>query len=698
MKKCLVVLMLLTLLFTTVAVAASPAMDPNNVQQQSSFAPGTNNSNAALNSAVNSLSSYYSSYFINNWANKGATWLNNTSLSLFAGNNWTTLNYQFNTVQPLCGGDWLQTKSLGFWEVNVQGNGGDVTGNIGLGYRRLSDNKNAMMGANVFYDVGSLSNSYNSGDLTYRSAGATTLQQRVGVGVEYLQSYFEGHANYYLPVTSRQNLGTDQFFNYYQEALSGYDVAVSSAIPGAQWLKANVRGYQYFGDNTSQIIGSNSFLNGFDFSANAQITPQLALSGGYDTGLSSGYMKFSLNMLAMPVPALFGGDSTINDYSQLNLSNKMLNQVIRNNTIVVANEVASKSSLATVAVSILIADWNGNPVVNKSVTMFNTATGQSYTVTTNAQGYATFYIPKDNSVTAAAGISRGATIIWTVTCIVDQWNGMTWDSNVPMQMTVRVNTIRGIVNEADQPAPAPVAVVQPQPTPAQKAANVPPTPPAPRNPTLCNVSVVDTNGQPVAINSNFKVVFLDPARASSTASTLPNATIISSDLAHGMITFQAAVSPTAGGTNYETSGGYGVAVIPSTPVGNTIAYGNTINMTAYAGTTSSMVIVVDPAMVHRTVTVAVKNANGAPVADGTLVRAGSTIDVLNNTTYNPPAQATVGGNVTFTNMPVGSNFYVLAYTSSGTQETPIRTVIAVGQFAGLDQTVGTVNLTVRQLP
>lgn len=710
-RRYLAILLMLALLLPSFAAAAPQATDPY-LQQSSSTIPGVNNSNAQLNSAVNSLSSYYSNYFKNSLANTGATWLNNTSFSLFAGSDWTTLNYQVNTVQPLFCPDWLQAKSLGFIEANVQGNGNNVTGNVGLGYRKLTENKNILMGVNAFYDIGSTTNNSFSYGYGYQSAGGSLVHQRVGVGLEYMQSYFEGHANFYLPISARQYLGYgNNMTAFYQEALSGYDVSVASAIPGAQWLKANVRGYQYFGNNTSQIVGSNSFMKGFDFSANAQITPQFALSGGYDTGAQNGYIKANLNLLALPVPALFLGDDTINNYANLNLSNKMLNQVDRNNAILVANESQNAYNGAYVTFTSRVLDWSGNPVVNMPVSIVNAAGTYTYSSMTNSSGDASFTIPQSMSPTGAVGSTPQPRQVWNI-IVQPQQATLTgsvynWSKTTLIQAIVLdPNDGRLYVNDVVLPVDAQVVtfVTQPQPTKAQADAHTDPGTIAPivGGDTICTVNVKDATGAAVAgfDLTKAKVILLSPSYASSNMSNLRVASLTQAGASS--FTFKPLVNyetPVPGSpTNvYQMSGTYGVTYTdPATGV----VYGNTVDLKAYDNGLSHSVDIVVKAMATRNVTVTVRDYLGKPVADGTCVRVGSSVAVVDPYNYNPPAVATVNGVANFTGIPADGKFYVLAYTTNYSQTDPQRTIIATGQWDNITSMfpTGNITLSVQQLP
>ena len=673
--------------------------------------PGNSSSNASMISAANQLSSYYSNYFKNYWSNQGALWLNSTSLSFFAGSNWGDYNYQLNTVQPLVKGDVYNLSRLPFVEANVFGGANGTTANVGVGYRMLNDQKNRMIGANLFYDVSSVNNNYNSGIAGYQSASAAPVQQRMGLGLEFMQGYFEGIANYYLPISGRQLMGADYsglgnnrslIASYYQEALSGFDIALSSAIPGATWLQANLRGYNYYGNNTAQMTGSNPALQGFTIGANAQLTPMFNLIAGYDTGARNAYVQGTFNLLAQPKSALFYGDPTINAYSQINVSNKLLNQVQRNNTItaVVERQYNVTGSFTTVLIPVL--DWQGNPVAGATVTMVSANGQYSFTAVTNAQGIATFSIPTNVSPTGVVNDAPTANAVWNAAIQYWNWDGSGWVQTYS-GLTLSVNSSSGVVG------PVPQTVVPPQPTQQQREQSTPPVPPNPQQATTVNVHFVDALGNNVAIaNTNdIRVVLLDPGAASwASPSNLPSCVITPVNLAEGRFSFQPVVNNAQHYANTQISGTYGIAIKSNIP-GGSVVFGNTINVPAYSGQTLAVNVLADTASYANTlpVTITVKDIAGNPVSGATVRVGSSMLDYPGG--YQPTSKTTnASGQVTFNPavdgpIPVGQKFYVLAYNWTNPEQ-PSRTVVAVGQFDGLPETLipgqTSYNLTVQAIP
>ena len=65
-----------------------------------------------------------------------------------------------------------------------------LAGNIGVGYRKLSDSKNSMTGANVFFDYDEEGNARSS------------------IGVELRSSTFEVLGNYYSGISGAKTVGS----------------------------------------------------------------------------------------------------------------------------------------------------------------------------------------------------------------------------------------------------------------------------------------------------------------------------------------------------------------------------------------------------------------------------------------------------------------------------------------------------------
>ena len=83
-----------------------------------------------------------------------------------------------------------------------------LAGNIGVGYRNLSDSKTSMTGANFFFDYDEKGNA------------------RASVGVELRSSAFDALANYYSAISGDKTVG-----DYTERTLDGYDINVIGQVP-----------------------------------------------------------------------------------------------------------------------------------------------------------------------------------------------------------------------------------------------------------------------------------------------------------------------------------------------------------------------------------------------------------------------------------------------------------------------------------
>ena len=99
-----------------------------------------------------------------------------------------------------------------------------ATFNLGLGYRKLSDDKTLLMGANVFYDH----------EFPY-DHGRTSL------GVEARTTMWEINANKYW-ATTKWKTGKDGFE---ERALDGYDIEAGVPLPYMNWATLFVKHFQW---------------------------------------------------------------------------------------------------------------------------------------------------------------------------------------------------------------------------------------------------------------------------------------------------------------------------------------------------------------------------------------------------------------------------------------------------------------------
>ena len=110
--------------------------------------------------------------------------------------------------------------SLHSQEVN---NDDRIIGNLGLGYRRLTKDQSAMLGANIFYDQ----------DLIEE-------HKRVGFGLEAKASILDVSFNKYIKATNQLIIAGTK-----EQTLSGHEYNISSQIPYMPWSTFNYQGYTW---------------------------------------------------------------------------------------------------------------------------------------------------------------------------------------------------------------------------------------------------------------------------------------------------------------------------------------------------------------------------------------------------------------------------------------------------------------------
>ncbi len=179
-------------------------------------------------------------------------WLKRTEFEHTISNNGKP-QVGVTTVQPVynSGNNYVFNQSR-----LAYGNDGRTTGNVGLGYRRISEDTQKIYGANYFYDF--------QGPYGH---------QRSGVGAEIKSSAFEVNTNYYHPHTGWRDADTI----YEEHALEGYDAELGSQIPYMPFAWAFAKGYQY----KSEIDKSEN-ITGMQYTLRVRPLNNIDIEGGYD--------------------------------------------------------------------------------------------------------------------------------------------------------------------------------------------------------------------------------------------------------------------------------------------------------------------------------------------------------------------------------------------------------------------------------
>jgi hypothetical protein len=193
-------------------------------------------------------------------------------------------------------------------EINSSGR---IIGNIGLGYRKLSDDKNFMFGANTFYDR----------DLT-------DGQDRLGLGIEAKGSILDLTANSYTKISNSEIVNGDR-----EQVLSGWDYNLTSQIPRAPWARINYNGYKWQAEKGTVDQKGNIYSLELDATNSVEIVTSLnksSLKGVKDE------ISFGINYIYPPKEkSMVMSDGLSSDmFEKRNMEHELKKKVRRRNKMV----------------------------------------------------------------------------------------------------------------------------------------------------------------------------------------------------------------------------------------------------------------------------------------------------------------------------------------------------------------------------
>ena len=187
-----------------------------------------------------------------------------------------------------------------------------LIGNLGLGYRKLSEDKSSMMGINVFLD-----NDFNAG------------HQRGSVGFELKGANLDLTANSYHKISNMEvHKGTEE------QVLSGYTINLASQVPYSPWAKINWQNYAWENEKASSDTEGNSIA------LQAYLTPSVQLEFKNDMSDNSGVDDEFTSKLTYNYPPREDGKSMQDGFSNVafekeNVQKKLKEKVERNNNMTV---------------------------------------------------------------------------------------------------------------------------------------------------------------------------------------------------------------------------------------------------------------------------------------------------------------------------------------------------------------------------
>ena len=184
--------------------------------------------------------------------------------------------------------------------------------NSGIGYRKLSENKNLLTGANVFLDYDEKGNA------------------RASIGLELRSSSFELLANYYEAISGGKTVGS-----FTERTLGGTEVSAIGKVPYLPWANVIAKSYEWYAEKNSK----NS--KGEKFSLEMSLTPNFIAELGYDDNNISGSSNFAKIMFIYPArenPTASSDFISDTAFIESDMSLELLSIVRRTNKQIIESE------------------------------------------------------------------------------------------------------------------------------------------------------------------------------------------------------------------------------------------------------------------------------------------------------------------------------------------------------------------------
>ncbi len=199
--------------------------------------------------------------------------------------------------------------SLRTKEVNSDGR---IHGNLGIGYRKLSDDNSIIYGANTFID-----------------ADMFEGHRRLGYGLEAKASLLDLSLNRYQKITNMKTIdGTAE------QILSGWDYNLTTQVPYAPWAKFSFKGYKWEGEKTSKDSKGNKYIS--ELNINPSLQFNLSLDDSSLTGVDD-VLEAELLFVYPPRENIRTMDEGFSDvaFEKEDMQAKLNEKVRRNNDLAI---------------------------------------------------------------------------------------------------------------------------------------------------------------------------------------------------------------------------------------------------------------------------------------------------------------------------------------------------------------------------
>ena len=187
------------------------------------------------------------------------------------------------------------------------------TTNIGLGYRRLFLDNQAMAGLNAFFD----------NEWTYG-------HKRYSVGGELKWAMLDFNSNVYRRITDFKMI--DASTSTEERAMNGFDLELRSQVPYLPWMRVGARYYRWQTDLSDDT-------KGWQYSVDADITQNLSVEAGWrkdNFSSTDGFVKFVFRLARTDRPVMLSDRAVSNvAFEKRDMRNYTLDKVRRENRIIV---------------------------------------------------------------------------------------------------------------------------------------------------------------------------------------------------------------------------------------------------------------------------------------------------------------------------------------------------------------------------
>ena len=205
---------------------------------------------------------------------------------------------------------------ISFTNTDISGNERYI-GNVGLGYRFLTEDKSMMIGFNSFYDH-----------------DITEGHKRASIGFEAKASTLDFNFNQYHALTGMQEtINENSSSSTEEQALGGLDYRFASQMPYMPWAEISWKGYQIESDKATDNIKGDIYSLGLALTPSLQLDLSRDQSDRGSEDVSGGSLSFIYPPRENKPTLLDGFSDEV--WFEESMQNKLSQKVERNNNLTV---------------------------------------------------------------------------------------------------------------------------------------------------------------------------------------------------------------------------------------------------------------------------------------------------------------------------------------------------------------------------